>query len=295
MIVEEVVESIDLKISPDGLSPAPKHIHSADDAGFVATIRHLFQDAWAIRYFFVQDFSTENGRLPWSPVAALARPAGLLLVFAGFFSIIGAPPVDGTLPFPLFVLSGLVAWNFIERVYWSTANSFAARQYLMANMAVSRLVIPVAVVASAVLELVGSLVMVALLTLFYDVGISEHIWALPFVVAAMAAGGVGLGIAVATAGARLKVFHQIGPIFIRFWFFGTPIFYQAESFIGEYVWIYNLVNPAASFVELVRWSMFSLGQPIPAVVAGTGVYISLVILGAVLYFQSQQGKLGDCI
>src|SRR5687768_3792642 len=80
---------------------------------------------------------------------AVLQPALLMIVFAVFLGRL-AGLSGGDIPYPLFVLAGLIAWTFFSTAVGQAGNSVVGSERLITKIYFPRLAIPFASVGAAV-------------------------------------------------------------------------------------------------------------------------------------------------
>jgi lipopolysaccharide transport system permease protein len=141
--------------------------------------------------------------------------------------IVGVAPTG--LPYPLFVLSGMIFWQvFVDALNAPLAQLSAGRQLITRSR-----VPPEALLVAGGLEVIVNcgmrLVVLAALMLFLRVPPGANVFLLPLAIAALAIFGLALGIATAPLG---MLFDDVGRaigVVTGFWFFLTPVLYPARG------------------------------------------------------------------
>jgi ABC-type polysaccharide/polyol phosphate export permease len=181
----------------------------------------------------------------WSLLNPLVMMGVLTFVFTRIFP-------NNTIPnFALFVLCGLVPFNFFTMAWISATISIVDNVALVKRSGVPRVVIPVAAVLSNCLHLLVQLALLLTLTVVFGKGVTVHwlwvpvLWGL-FVVFLCGIGTLFAAIDVYIRDTRYVV-ESINTVLM--WL--VPIFYPFEMVSQKYRYIYEL-NPVAALVLAMR-------------------------------------------
>ncbi len=195
------------------------------------------QSIWKYRYFIrnwvYRDLLSRAVRsqhgLIWMILSPLAMTA--VYVFA-FSSILGGRVVNGennSFVYPLYITSGLIAWNLFADLLTRGMGVFAENSTLMKKISFPRIILPISMSLSA---LITSLVACAVtIFLFALVGQfpSVHILWLPVIILPVASLAIGIGTILGTFVVFFRDLVRIVPILLQVVFWLTPIVYTIDS------------------------------------------------------------------
>lgn len=223
----------------------------------------LYTDLFRYRDLFLNLFRRELRVKYRGSVLGLAwtliNPIVLMGVYTIVFSVLWkAVDIDH---YPLFVLSGLLAWIFFQGALQMSCTSLLSQASLVKQVQFPRQLLPVSVVATNLVTMLVMLSIVLPLNLIVIPETRTTFWvAIPLLVP-LAALVTGLAILVASATVMFRdVEHLIATVLLP-WFILTPIFYSfdrlpgisAHSAIGHLLYYGNFVAP---FVEAIRDPLF---------------------------------------
>ena len=97
---------------------------------------------------------------------AVLSPLLSTLVFTFVFGNLAAIPSEG-LPYPLFVLSGLITWQYFARAIASGSNSIWGNSHIITKVYFPRMILPLSAVLAGLVDYVVNLTVLLLLMLFY--------------------------------------------------------------------------------------------------------------------------------
>lgn len=195
-------------------------------------------------------------------VWSLLNPIVYLAVFSFVVRILHARVPD----FPVFLLSGLLVWNFFANALQAGARAVIDNANLVKKVAFPREILPLSSVGVALFDLV---LQSAVLLLF--IVVSGHgfrlgeLWLYPIALATLIVLTTAATMWVSALNVRYRdVGHLIG-IGLLVWFWLTPIVYQAalvqEELVGTRIlgvdaWTLYLLNPLTTVVLAVQRALY---------------------------------------
>ncbi|MFK7840335.1 MAG: ABC transporter permease [Bdellovibrionales bacterium] len=219
------------------------------------------------------------------------------LIMAGIytlvFSYLAKIPSDGA-PYPIFVLSGLILWQFFSRSLVDGANSLITNSEIITKVYFPRQILPLSVPCAAMIDAMIAYVVLFILALFFGMLPGFGVLLVPFVLigAALLAFGMGLWIAPING-----IYRDVGialPFLVHIAMFITPVIYPVSFAPDHLQWLFYL-NPMATLIEVSRWAF--LGTPFPGLEA-IGIFVvvvSVVLIGGLRVFRKMETTLIDRI
>lgn len=183
---------------------------------------------------------------------ALLNPALLMLVLTLVFSTI----MRFNIPhYAIFLLSVLLPWTFFSQSLSYAVESIVSNGDLIKKVKVAKLVFPMAALVSNMINLVLSLLPLALLVL-----IMRHpfYWTwlyLPVPLLALTLFTLGMTFFFAAANVYYRDVAHILQIVLSAWFYLTPIIYSLDFIPVKYKWIFKL-NPLIYVINGFRLAVY---------------------------------------
>jgi ABC-2 type transport system permease protein len=170
---------------------------------------------------------------------ALLNPALMMLVLTLVFSTVMRFPIKH---FSIFLLSVLLPWTFFSQSMGYAVEAIVGNGELIKKVAVPKLVFPVAAVVSNIINLLLSLIPLAIL-----VPLIRHpfYWTwlyLPVPMLALIIFTLGVTFFFATANVYYRDFSHIIQVVLTAWFYFTPIIYGLDMIPAKRQWLFKL-NP----------------------------------------------------
>lgn len=189
----------------------------------------------------------------------LLNPLAMMLVFTAVFSFIN--PSHNISNYPLYVLCGLLPWNYLSAGLSGSTNSIVTNAELIKKVPFPRELLPIsAVLAQLVNFLLALTVLFAAIAVFQS-SFSAWLWLLPVVILMQTLFILGLSMILATINVFYRDVMLILDVVILAWFFLTPVFYPLETLprsqelFGYTLNVHRLMyifNPMASLINTYR-------------------------------------------
>jgi len=224
---------------------------------------------------------------------AILQPLILMIVFSVFFGKIAGIKTDGT-PYPIFVYSGLLFWDFFSNSLSSAAGSLVGNQAIIQKIYFPRLIIPIASVLVFLLDFIFSGLIFAGLMVYYHaspslVGIALVIPALIITFLT----SMGIGLFFAALNVKYRDVRYVLPFFIQLLLFVTPVIYQ-PSVLGKFQWLWYF-NPMSGVIDAMRNGLVGIG-PINWELLGASALVSIVLFTiGLLYFNKTEKYFADIV
>ncbi len=195
----------------------------------------------------------------WSVIHPLVLLASYTFVFSVIFRV--RPGIGTTDNFALFAFCGILPWLYFQETVLRSCNSVVEQSNLIRKTLFPSEILPITVaLANLVTHLVGFAVLLAVLVALDLAG-----WAIvviPLYLALLVVLAIGLGWLVASLQVFLRDTSQILSVIMVFWFWFTPVFYQARDVPAPYRWWIQL-NPLSHVVYGYRTALLENRLPEP--------------------------------
>lgn len=222
----------------------------------------------------------------------IVGPLASVIVFTLVFGELAGLPSEG-IPFPVFVLSGMVLWNYVSWVLQDGADSLVADRDMIQKIYYPRILSPIARAIPPLLELAVQLGILVVLMVVYGVWPGPQVVLVPFVLALLPIVAVGLSLGFAALNARIRDVAFAVPFLMGLLFYAAPIVY-AQDAVDGWVRVLLSLNPMTGLIDAFRWALLDVSPP-PAIdllgipVALIGIAVSLVA------FQRAERRIADVV
>ena len=194
----------------------------------------------------------------WSIAKPLTMFAVLYTVFGRFFKL-----NVGFVHYPVYLLIGIVIWNFFFDATTLSMTSFVARASLLRKLAFPYLVIPASVTVSAAITFLVNLLVVGVFVATNKIQPSlSWLW-IPVLLVELIVFTGAVGLVLATAFVRLRDVSQLWELVLQLLFFASPIIYPV-GFLPGWAQPIAFVNPIVQVIQDVRTIVIGGPQGITA-------------------------------
>jgi lipopolysaccharide transport system permease protein len=214
------------------------------------------------------------------------QPVVSMLVFSGLFGVLLQVPTGG-LPYPLFVLTGLLPWQYFTNALTKSTNSVVDNASLVSKIYFPRLIIPLAGVLSNLVDFFVSAIVLAIFLLAYRVSPSPAVVWLPFFLLLAILTALGFGLWLSALNVRYRDVRHLIPFVVQIWMYLTPVVYGAALIPERFRWLLGL-NPMSGVVEGFRWALVGsessqIGAPGPLFAISVFMTVVVLVTGLVFY------------
>jgi ABC-2 type transport system permease protein len=237
---------------------------------------------------------------------SLLNPLAQVLVFTLVFSLFLRIPPDrgdpsGLNSFALQLLAALLPWAFFSNAVTTGMGSLLGNANLVKKVYFPREVL----VASAVFALnvtfaLELVVLLAAVLLFGGPAVLVHLLVVPYLIVALTAFGLGLGLALSVANVYFRDTTQFVGIAMQVWFYLTPVIYTLDYVAGQDVEVlgrspdqFLLLNPMTHFVECFRNVFYDFRFPDLSSLLIVGVTGAVSLTLGYLVFRRYEGRLAE--
>jgi lipopolysaccharide transport system permease protein len=261
------------------------------------TIKNYWLDLWHYRellYFLAwRDTAVRYKQTGVGVAWALIRPAITMLVFVGFRRLVGLP--HGSVPDAVLVFAAVLPWQFFSSALADSASSLLGNANLISKVYFPRLLIPLAAVATTLIDFAITLLLLLALMLWYGVLPGWQLTALPLFLLLAFGLALGFGLLFAALNVEYRDFRYIVPFMVQFGLFVSPIAFSTADVPPQWRALYSL-NPMVGIIDGFRWSLLGGRAPL----AAPSVWISAAVTGAVIvvgvwYFRRMESSFADFI
>ena len=209
-------------------------------------------------------FGTVFGYL-WSVGRPLMLFAVLLEVFTHVFRLGSQVP-----HYPVFLLLNIVLFGFFQEATVTAVASIVGQEGIVRKTQFPRLAIPLAVVLTAMFNLLLNLLVVFVFILAFGVSPMWTWVLLPVVLAIMFMFTTGVSMLVASLYPRFRDIGIIWAVFVTALFYATPVLYPLERVTSNTLRNVITLNPLTPVFELARKWIIDPNAPAPGSAASGG-------------------------
>jgi len=261
-------------------------------------VRINFPEIWRYRellYVFAwRDIKVRYKQTLVGIAWAVFQPLMTMIIFSVFFGRLAKVPSDGT-PYPIFVYSGLLLWNYFSTALTSASNCLVENESIVKKVYFPRLILPVATAVTPTIDFFFALLVFFGLAIFYKFPPSAlGLVMLPVLLLVSLVAASGLGLALAALNAKYRDVRYILPFFIQILLFVTPVIYPV-GLIPERWRFLMFFNPMAGVISFARNTLLGTGAPDwRGLMISAGASLLFLFVG-LMYFRRTERFLADVL
>lgn len=225
---------------------------------------------------------------------AVFQPLTSMFIFTIFFGSFAKIP-SGELPYPLFVLIGLVFWNYFSGILSRASNSLIENEGMVKKVYFPREILPLSTIGSNLVDFGISLILLLIVTLYFHfVPSLLALLIVPLCLIISTLGASGLGLIFASFNVKYRDVRYALPFFIQTMIFLTPVIYPTNIMRPSFRAIINL-NPMTGVIEAAR-TLISGGTSISwNILAISAAVSALLFIVGIYYFKSTERFFADLV
>jgi lipopolysaccharide transport system permease protein len=201
---------------------------------------------------------------------------------------------DGGMPYPLLVLSGLMAWQLFAAALSGSSGSLVSNASLISKVYFPRLIVPLSSLGVALIDFAVVLVLFFGVALWFGQWPTWHWLVLPVFVVMTLAAAFGLGLWFTALTVKYRDFRFIVPFLLQVGIFVSPVGYRTDFFPN---WRDLLaLNPLTGIIDGFRWCLLggTHSVSVGGLLSSLGM-IALIIAGGIWFFRRTERQFADVI
>jgi lipopolysaccharide transport system permease protein len=231
----------------------------------------------------------------WSVV----RPLLTMIIFTVVFErAAGLKADDPAVPYGLFVLAGILPWQFFSNALGESSNSLLGNANLISKVYFPRLIIPASAVITSMVDFFITFVLLLCTFVYYDYTPSIRIIFMPFFVILTFFCAFGIGLYITALNVKFRDFRYIIPFVIQFGLYITPVGFSTKLLLSKLPPFFQTVymlNPMVGVIDGFRWCFFdSSPLSIPTLLYSIGMTILFMFIG-IRTFRKMERHFADLI
>jgi lipopolysaccharide transport system permease protein len=253
------------------------------------TKRYYWLELWRYRELFRvlawRDVSVRYKQTVIGFGWALVRPFLTMLVLTAVFRGVAGLPSEGSAPYALMVMAGILPWTFFSSALADASNSLVSNTNLISKVYFPRLIIPTAAVVVSFVDFLISFAIALALMAWYQFLPGWQILFLPLFVAIGFLASLGPALWITVLNVKYRDFRYVIPFLVQFGLYISPVGFSSNVVPEQWRLLYSL-NPMVGVIDGFRWCMLG-GQSqiyLPA------LWLSLAITAFLMWFGIRRFK-----
>lgn len=221
------------------------------------------------------------------------QPALTMIVFSIIFGRLAGIPSDG-LPYPVFVLCGLVPWQLFAFALSHASNSLIENERLITKVYFPRILIPLATTLVGLVDFFFAFLLLMAACLVYGVPLTLGMLAAPLLALLCLMAALACGLWLAALNVEFRDVRYVLPFIVQIAMYLSPVAYPSSLVPAEWRWLYGL-NPMAGIIDTFRWALIGGATPDPAILVPSFIITFAALSLAVVFFERRQRSFADTL
>jgi lipopolysaccharide transport system permease protein len=262
-----------------------------------AWVRLDLRDLWRYRELLLflawRDVKVKYKQTVVGLLWVIVQPLMTMIIFTFVFGRLAGLPSQGV-PYPLFVLSGLVVWQYFASSLTGSTTSVVGSSGLISKVYFPRLVVPISTVIAGLVDFIVALGLVAALMAWYNQPVAWRMLLLPaFVLLAMVT-ALGVGLWLSMLNVQFRDVQFTVPFLTQIWLFCSPVAYAAGLIPPKYQLLFAL-NPMTIVINGFRWSLLGTDPHFRPLNFVSIIVVVVLFAGGLIYFKRAEKTFADVI
>jgi lipopolysaccharide transport system permease protein len=225
---------------------------------------------------------------------AVIQPFMSMVVFTFVLGRFGKFPHIGLKTTPVFILSGLIPWQYFSSAMTSSGTSLVGNISLVTKVYFPRVLIPFAAVLVPFVDFLLACLVLVGVTVYYGEPVDGPVWPAPaflLIAIVMALGG---GLLLSAVNVRYRDVPYVIPYLLQMGMFVSAVFYPISNLPTRWQWVFAL-NPMNAVVTGFRWALYNSPAPVVGQTAVSVATALVIFFGGLAFFRRSEPRFADTI
>lgn len=260
--------------------------------------RFDFKEFWSFRdmlYILAwRDIKVRYKQTFLGVIWVILQPLASTAIFTIFFGNFAKIP-SGNLPYSIFVLVGLIFWNFFSQALNKASFCLVENQQLVTKVYFPREILPLTAIFTSFIDFLVGLGLLFVALIMYNISLNFlFLFVCLLAIVCTSLASAGLGMLLAAINVTYRDVRYIIPFFLQLLIFVSPVIYPLAIVRPIFRYI-MAINPMSGIIDALRSSLSlnTIENPSLLVIS---LISSVVIFGAGgLYFKWAEQKFADIL
>lgn len=223
------------------------------------------------------------------------QPLVTLVIFTLVFGRVVRIEPPGGAPFSVFVFVGLVSWQFFSGAMTTAGTSIYGESSVVSKVYFPRLILPLSVVLSRLVDLMVSMVLLLALMAFNGLlPPPKALVIVPALILLVTCLALGVGLWLSALAVQYRDVAYSMNFMAQIWMYLSPIFYSPEM-VPQRFQVYYGLNPMVGIITGLRSGLLDY-PPFPwRLVAQSAAITAIVLVSGALYFRRSERLFADVV
>ena len=261
--------------------------------------QQYWRDLWHFRELFYilawRDILVRYKQTVIGIAWAVIRPFVTVVVFTLVFNRIAKLEAPEGVPYALFVSVAMMPWQFFASALSEASGSLLNNSGLISKVYFPRLIIPAGSVITSLVDFAITLVMLAVLMVWYQYAPDWRVLTLPLFILLAFAAALGSGLFLCALNVKYRDFRYVVPFIVQFGLYVSPVGFSSTKVPEHLRWLYDL-NPMVGVIDGFRWACLRGTVPLEMHTLASSVVVTAAMCAyGMWYFRKTEKIFADVI
>ena len=229
----------------------PVYDSAANTSPALTEIQELKHYRYLLKQLVRRDIVARYKRSALGVAWTMLNPLGTMLIMTFVFSNL----FKSVQSYPVYILSGLIAWNFFAQGTNASMSGLVWGGSLMQRIYLPRTIFGVSAIGTALVNLLLSIIPLLLVMVITQTTIHLTVLFLPISILLLTAFALGFGLLLSALAIFFPDVAEMYQIVLMAWMYLTPVIYPEEIIPAQFMTIYR-INPMYWMLKMFRLPVY---------------------------------------
>jgi len=261
-------------------------------AGITINFKELWQYRELFYFFTWRDIKVKYKQTVLGITWALLQPLALMLLFSFIFSRTLKLDFAVSMPYPVFVLSGIIIWNLFNSSVSHASESMIQNAAIIKKIYFPRLIIPFSAILVSLFDFIMAFIVFCIISFFYQPIYWTALFYFPVAILLCLFAAFGTGSFLSALNVKFRDFRYALPFLLQLLFFASQIIYPIDVVQNQQLKYLMALNPVNGAIELFRVPLTGMQPDISIVLISIVSSLLLCFIG-IIYFRKTDFYFAD--
>jgi lipopolysaccharide transport system permease protein len=263
-------------------------------AGIAVNLKELWQYRELFYFFTWRDIKVKYKQTILGIAWALLQPLAMMLLFTFLFSRTLKLNFSVGIPYPVFVLSGIIVWNLFNGSVAHAAESMIQHSAVIKKIYFPRLIIPSSAILVSLFDFIMAFFIFIVISFFYQPIQWTAVFYFPAAILVCLSAAFGTGTFLSALNVKFRDFRYALPFILQILFFASQVIYPFSIVQNQRLKYLLALNPVNGAIELFRTPLTGVA-PNTTIVSISIVSSLLLCAIGIIYFRKTESYFADIV
>lgn len=227
----------------------------------------------------------------WAIIQPLVLMFILSIVFDVFFKINN----NNGIPYPIFLYSTLVAWNFFSKTLTNATFVLISNRALVTKVYFPKEILPLSLAIANIFDFLSAFLVLILMMFYYKVGFSIGFFLFIPIFFIQFIFTMGVSLFLSASNIKLRDIGSAIPLILQAWMYASPVIYSAKKIPEKYLDLYMIINPLSPIIEAYRSIIIEGKIENPSYIFISLVVSVVIFVFSYIFFKKSERTFADII